>query len=158
MPRKYRGDGDIEYGDLDDVIADTDVLYVTRVQKERIPGAIDIDFNYAVTSKHMARARDDMALMHPMPRVGEIPASLDNDPRSAYFRQMRYGLYVRMALLVAMLGVGVAEASAELADDEPRVALPASWPPLMHAERARRWRAAGRLPSTPDPRAQRSKS
>ena len=45
-----------------------------------------------------------MALMHPMPRVGEIPATLDNDPRSAYFRQMKYGLYVRMALLVAMLG------------------------------------------------------
>ena len=104
MPREYRRDGDTEYGDLDDVIADTDVLYVTRVQKERIPGAIGIDFNYAVTPDHMARARNDMALMHPMPRVGEIPASLDNDPRAAYFRQMRYGLYVRMSLLVAMLG------------------------------------------------------
>ena len=104
LPREYRRDGDAEYSDLDDVIADTDVLYVTRVQKERIPGAIDIDVNYAVTPEHMARARDDMVLMHPMPRVGEIPASLDDDPRSAYFRQMRYGLYVRMALLVAMLG------------------------------------------------------
>lgn len=104
MPSEYCRDGDSEFGDLDDVISDTDVLYVTRVQKERIPGAIDFDFDYAVTPEHMARARDDMALMHPMPRVGEIPASLDNDPRSAYFRQMRYGLYVRMALLVAMLG------------------------------------------------------
>ena len=104
LPQEYRGDGDTEYSDLDDVIANTDILYVTRVQKERIPGAIDIDFNYAVTPEHMARARDDMALLHPMPRVGEIPASLDSDPRSAYFRQMRYGLYVRMALLVAMLG------------------------------------------------------
>jgi aspartate carbamoyltransferase len=104
MPRAYVLKGDAEHGDLDEVIADTDVLYVTRVQKERIPGAIDIDFNYAVTPEHMARARGDMALMHPMPRVGEIPASLDSDPRAAYFRQMRYGLYVRMALLVAMLG------------------------------------------------------
>jgi len=57
-----------------------------------------------VTPEHMTRARNEMALMHPMPRVGEIPPSLDTDPRSAYFRQMRYGLYVRMALLVAMLG------------------------------------------------------
>ena len=106
MPSEYCRDGDAEFADLDDVIADTDVLYVTRVQKERIPGAIAIDFDYAVTPDHMARAPQDMALMHPMPRVGEIPASLDNDPRSAYFRQMRYGLYVRMALLVAMLGGG----------------------------------------------------
>jgi aspartate carbamoyltransferase catalytic subunit len=104
LPSEYHRDGDEEYVDLDDVIADTDIIYVTRVQKERIPGAIDIDFNYVVTPEHMARARGDMALMHPMPRVGEIPTSLDTDPRSAYFRQMRYGLYVRMALLVAMLG------------------------------------------------------
>ncbi|MDC0033603.1 aspartate carbamoyltransferase [Alphaproteobacteria bacterium] len=106
MPSKYLTEGDREFDDLDDVIADTDILYVTRVQKERISGSIDIDFKYAVRPEHMARAREDMALMHPMPRVGEVPESLDNDPRSAYFRQMRYGLYVRMALLVAMLGGG----------------------------------------------------
>jgi aspartate carbamoyltransferase catalytic subunit len=52
----------------------------------------------------MERARKDMVLMHPLPRVGEIPPSLDDDPRAAYFRQMKYGLYVRMALLVGMLG------------------------------------------------------
>jgi aspartate carbamoyltransferase len=104
MPRAYLADGDTEHTDLDAVIADTDVLYVTRVQKERLPGAIDIDFSYAVTPEHMARARDDMVLMHPLPRVGEIPPSLDSDPRAAYFRQMRYGLFVRMALLVGMLG------------------------------------------------------
>ena len=104
MPGAYLAEGDSEHADLDEVIADTDVLYVTRVQKERLMGSIDIDFTYAVTPEHMARARDDMVLMHPLPRVGEIPASLDDDPRAAYFRQMRYGLFVRMALLVAMLG------------------------------------------------------
>ena len=52
----------------------------------------------------MECAKDNLVLMHPLPRVGEIPAELDNDPRSAYFRQVKYGLHVRMALLVAMIG------------------------------------------------------
>lgn len=104
MPQQYLTPGDTQHLDLDDVIESTDVLYVTRVQKERLPGAIDIDFSYAVTPEHMARARNEMVLMHPLPRVGEIPPSLDDDPRAAYFRQMKYGLYVRMALLVGMLG------------------------------------------------------
>ncbi|MBT5051132.1 MAG: aspartate carbamoyltransferase [Rhodospirillaceae bacterium] len=104
MPQQYLAAGDTQHLDLDDVIDGTDVLYVTRVQKERLPGAIDIDFFYAVTPEHMERARKDMVLMHPLPRVGEIPPSLDDDPRAAYFRQMKYGLYVRMALLVGMLG------------------------------------------------------
>lgn len=103
MPAEYLRQGDAEYVDLGDAIRDTDVLYVTRVQKERIPGAIAIDFSYAVTPADMQRARGDMVLMHPLPRVGEIPTELDSDPRAAYFRQMRYGLHVRMALLVAML-------------------------------------------------------
>jgi aspartate carbamoyltransferase catalytic subunit len=104
MPRAYIAEGDTEHTDLDGVIADTDVLYVTRVQKERLMGAIDFDFSYAVTPEHMARARKNLVLMHPLPRVGEIPTSIDSDPRAAYFRQMRYGLFVRMALLVGMLG------------------------------------------------------
>ncbi len=104
MPQQYVTPGDTQHLDLDDVIEGTDVLYVTRVQKERLPGAIDIDFSYAVTPEHMGRARNDMVLMHPLPRVGEIPPSLDDDPRAAYFRQMKYGLYGRMALLVGMLG------------------------------------------------------
>ena len=104
MPEGYLRPGDSEHTDLDEVIGETDVLYVTRVQKERLPGAIAIDFSYAVTPDHMARARRDMVLMHPLPRVGEIPTSIDSDPRAAYFRQMRYGLFVRMALLVGMLG------------------------------------------------------
>ncbi len=110
MPESYLVPGDEQFSDLDEVIEDTDVLYVTRVQKERLSNAIEIDasfsvdFSYAVTRDHMNRARDNMVLMHPLPRVGEIPTELDSDPRAAYFRQMRYGLHVRMALLVAMIG------------------------------------------------------
>lgn len=104
LPPNYLNDGDEQFDDLDEVIEDTDVLYVTRVQKERLSDSIAIDFSYAVTRDHMNRAKPDMVLMHPLPRVGEIPTELDSDPRSAYFRQMRYGLHVRMALLVSMIG------------------------------------------------------
>jgi aspartate carbamoyltransferase len=104
IPDEYLAEGDEQFSDLDAVIEDTDVLYVTRVQKERLSDALDFDYSYAVTPGDMARAKDNMVLMHPMPRVGEIPAELDSDPRAAYFRQMRYGLHVRMALLVTMIG------------------------------------------------------
>jgi aspartate carbamoyltransferase catalytic subunit len=110
MPPEYLAPGDEQFGDLDEVIEDTDVLYVTRVQKERlsetiaIDASFSVDFSYAVTPDHMKRAKDNMVLMHPLPRVGEIPTELDSDPRAAYFRQMRYGLHVRMALLVSMIG------------------------------------------------------
>jgi len=107
IPQSYLCDGDEEHLDLDAAIEDTDVLYVTRVQRERIPAGEDspaIDCDYAVTRADMDRARRDMVLMHPLPRVGEIPTELDADPRSAYFRQMRYGLFVRMGILAAVLG------------------------------------------------------
>lgn len=104
LPPDYLLPGDEQFSDLDEVVEDTDVLYVTRVQKERLSDSIAIDFSYAVTREHMRRAKDNMVLMHPLPRVGEIPTDLDSDPRAAYFRQMRYGLHVRMALLVAMIG------------------------------------------------------
>lgn len=104
MPDEYVGADDEQHDDLDAVIEDTDILYVTRVQKERLPGTADFDFSYAVTPDHMVRAKQDMVLMHPMPRVGEIPPELDSDPRAAYFRQMKYGLHVRMSLLVGMIG------------------------------------------------------
>jgi len=96
-----------EHVHLDDVLADTDVLYVTRVQKERFddPEAYERvkDF-YIITPEVMARAKDRMILMHPFPRVYEITLDVDEDPRAAYFRQMEYGLYVRMALLAMVLG------------------------------------------------------
>ncbi len=96
-----------DHRDLDDVIGDTDVLYVTRVQKERFEDAAqyeEVKGSYVITPDTMARARDRMILMHPFPRVGEISMDVDHDPRAAYFRQMEYGLYVRMALLAMVLG------------------------------------------------------
>ena len=104
MPKEYLRDGDAQFADLAPAIADTDVLYVTRVQTERGSDDPAIDVSYAVTAGDMARARSDMVLMHPLPRVGEIPPELDADPRAAYFRQMKYGLFVRMALLATMVG------------------------------------------------------
>jgi len=92
---------------LDEVLAETDVLYVTRVQKERFedPEAYERvkDF-YIITPEVMRRAKDRMILMHPFPRVYEITMDVDQDPRAAYFRQMEYGMYVRMALLAMVLG------------------------------------------------------
>ncbi|MGB8647591.1 MAG: aspartate carbamoyltransferase [Anaerolineae bacterium] len=96
-----------EYRDLDPVLAGTDVLYVTRVQKERFANLDEyeaVKSTYVITAETMARAKEDMVLMHPLPRVGEIAMEVDADPRAAYFRQVEYGLYVRMALLAMVLG------------------------------------------------------
>jgi aspartate carbamoyltransferase catalytic subunit len=96
-----------EYSSLDAVLAQTDVLYVTRVQKERFSNPDDYELvkgSYVIDSGVMSAAKDDMIVMHPLPRVGEISMDFDDDPRAAYFRQMEYGLYVRMALLAMVLG------------------------------------------------------
>lgn len=93
--------------DLSKVLQDTDVLYVTRVQKERFENPEDyekVKGSYVITPELMTQAKDDMIVMHPLPRVGEISMDFDTDPRAAYFRQMEYGLYVRMALLAMVLG------------------------------------------------------
>ncbi len=92
---------------VEDIIADADVVYVTRVQKERFADLREYeavkDF-YEITPEIMSRAKPKMALMHPLPRVGEIHYDVDDDPRAAYFRQMANGMYIRMALLAAVLG------------------------------------------------------
>ncbi|HPH94265.1 MAG TPA: aspartate carbamoyltransferase [Anaerolineaceae bacterium] len=96
-----------EYNTLDEVLPETDVLYVTRVQKERFtdPEAYEaVKGSYVIDSAIMEAAKQDMIVMHPLPRVGEISMDFDDDPRAAYFRQMEYGLYVRMALLAMVLG------------------------------------------------------
>ena len=93
--------------DLAEVLPDTDVLYVTRVQKERFENPADYDLvkdAYNITPEVMEDAKQKMIVMHPLPRVGEISMDFDDDPRAAYFRQMEYGLYVRMALLAMVLG------------------------------------------------------
>ena len=96
-----------EYDTLENVLPETDVLYVTRVQKERFEDPADyekVKGAYVIDPEIMKVAKQNMIVMHPLPRVGEISVDFDEDPRAAYFRQMEYGLYVRMALLAMVLG------------------------------------------------------
>lgn len=96
-----------ESTELNDFLPETDILYVTRVQKERFEEISDYDKVkdlYVITPDTMKIAKERMAVMHPLPRVGEISMDFDDDPRAAYFRQMEYGLYTRMALLALVLG------------------------------------------------------
>ncbi len=96
-----------ETASLDDVLGETDVLYVTRIQKERFANLDEYEAvkgSYVISPETLARAKQDMVLMHPLPRVGEISEAVDSDPRAAYFRQVEYGMYVRMALLAMVLG------------------------------------------------------
>ncbi|CAE6438571.1 unnamed protein product [Rhizoctonia solani] len=96
-----------EYNSLDEVLGDTDVLYVTRVQRERFESdeAYESVKNaYVINQAVLARAKEDMIVMHPLPRLQEIDPDVDFDSRRAvYFRQMRYGLFIRMALLASIL-------------------------------------------------------
>jgi aspartate carbamoyltransferase len=96
-----------EFASLEKVLPETDVLYVTRVQKERFEDPAEyekVKGAYVIDPEIMRAARQQMIVMHPLPRVGEISVDFDDDPRAAYFRQMEYGLYVRMALLAMVLG------------------------------------------------------
>ena len=96
-----------EFSSLTEVLPDTDVLYVTRVQKERFEDPAEyekVKDAYVIDPGIMKAAKQEMIVMHPLPRVGEISVDFDEDPRAAYFRQMEYGLYVRMALLAMVLG------------------------------------------------------
>ena len=92
---------------LGGVIGDTDVLYVTRVQKERFSDEASYEAvkgAFVITPETLSAAKERMIVMHPLPRVTEIAMEVDDDPRAAYFRQMEYGMYVRMALLAMVLG------------------------------------------------------
>jgi aspartate carbamoyltransferase len=104
---KAKGVPQSEHTRLEDVLSITDVLYVTRVQKERFESLEDyerVKGAYVITPETLSDAKQEMIVMHPLPRVGEISMDVDQDPRAAYFRQMEYGLYVRMALLAMVLG------------------------------------------------------
>ncbi len=97
-----------EFTLLEKALPETDVLYVTRVQKERFEDPLEyekVKGTYIITPKTLAKAKQDLVLMHPLPRVGEISMELDDDPRAAYFRQMEYGMYVRMALQSPCWGI-----------------------------------------------------
>ena len=93
---------------LDDVMPELDILYMTRVQRERFFNEEDYvrlkDF-YILSKEKMALAKKDMMVLHPLPRVNEISVEVDEDERAMYFKQVRYGMYIRMALILTLLDI-----------------------------------------------------
>ena len=102
----------VEVERLEDAMPELDVLYMTRVQKERFFNEEDYirlkDF-YILTKQKMELAKEDMLVLHPLPRVNEISVEVDDDPRAAYFKQAQYAVYVRMALILTLLGLAPKE-------------------------------------------------
>ncbi len=97
-----------ETTDLEDALGKLDILYMTRVQKERFFNEEDyvrLKDSYILTEKKMELAKEDMAVLHPLPRVNEIALAVDNDPRAAYFEQVQNGMYVREALILKLLNL-----------------------------------------------------
>ena len=93
---------------LESVIGDLDILYMTRVQKERFFNEQDyirLKDSYILDNQKMSLARKNMIVLHPLPRVNEIAPEVDDDPRAAYFKQVKYGMFVRMALIAKLVGV-----------------------------------------------------
>ncbi|WP_294684530.1 aspartate carbamoyltransferase [uncultured Finegoldia sp.] len=93
---------------MEDVIGELDVLYMTRVQRERFFNEADyvrLKDSYILDNSKMRLASQDLAVLHPLPRVNEIATEVDSDPRAVYFKQVRYGVIVRMALILKLLGV-----------------------------------------------------
>lgn len=97
-----------EVGNMDEVMPELDILYMTRVQKERFFNEEDyirLKDSYILDNKKMKLAKENMFVLHPLPRVNEISIEVDDDPRAAYFKQVQYGVYVRMALIMTLLEV-----------------------------------------------------
>lgn len=95
---------------LEDVIDELDILYMTRVQRERFISEeeyLRLKDSYILTTEKLKNAKKDMIIMHPLPRVNEIAMEVDNDPRAVYFKQAKFGMFVRMALIIKLLGVDV---------------------------------------------------
>jgi len=103
LPTEYINDyAHFVESELEDCISDLDVLYVTRIQKERFDIVEEYDAvkdSYIIDQSLMRLAKTQMIVMHPLPRLDEIAKEIDQDPRAAYFRQMKYGMYMRMAIL-----------------------------------------------------------
>ena len=94
--------------DLEAVMPKLDILYMTRVQRERFFNEEDylrLKDSYILTPDKLYNAKEDLSILHPLPRVNEISVAVDKDPRAAYFRQVRYGRYIRMALIMKLLGI-----------------------------------------------------
>lgn len=99
-----------EVSSLENVMGKLDILYMTRVQRERFFNEEDyvrLKDTYILDSQKMKAAKEDMMVLHPLPRVNEIAADIDQDPRAAYFKQVKLGMYVRMALILKLLEVTV---------------------------------------------------
>ena len=97
-----------EVTSLEEAIPSLDLLYMTRVQKERFFNEeeyIRLKDSYILDRKKLAPAKEDMIILHPLPRVNEISVEVDKDPRAAYFKQAKYGVYIRMALIMNLLEV-----------------------------------------------------
>ena len=103
--------GHIEYEEtdsLENAMPNLDVLYMTRVQRERFFNEADylrLKDTYILTPDKLTYAKYDLSILHPLPRVNEISVEIDKDPRACYFKQVRYGKYIRMALILKLLGV-----------------------------------------------------
>ena len=113
VKQEFIKDKNIQYvqsTSLEDVIGDLDILYMTRVQRERFFNEEDylrLKDSYILDKAKMAKAKDDMIVLHPLPRVNEISTEVDDDPRACYFRQAHYGKFIRMALIMKLLEVQV---------------------------------------------------
>ena len=109
IKEKYLSGGNYkETESLEDALPELDILYMTRIQKERFFNEEDylrLKDSYILTPEKMKNARSDMSVLHPLPRVNEIHTSIDDDPRACYFKQVRNGKYIRMALVLKMLGM-----------------------------------------------------
>ena len=93
---------------LESVMPELDILYMTRVQRERFFNEEDylrLKDSYILTPEKLVGAKEDLSILHPLPRVNEISVAVDKDPRAAYFKQVRYGRYIRMALIMKLLGI-----------------------------------------------------
>ena len=111
VKQEYIKDKNIQYvqsTSLEDVIGELDILYMTRVQRERFFNEEDylrLKDSYILDKAKMEKAKDDMIVLHPLPRVNEISTEVDSDPRACYFRQAHYGKFIRMALIMKLLEV-----------------------------------------------------
>ncbi len=100
----------IETNELEKYMPELDILYMTRVQRERFFNEEDyirLKDSFILDAEKMKYAKKDMYVLHPLPRVNEIAAEVDNDPRAVYFKQAKFGVYVRMALIITLLGLSV---------------------------------------------------
>ncbi|MCG8482219.1 MAG: aspartate carbamoyltransferase, partial [Clostridia bacterium] len=106
----------IEEHELEACMSDLDVLYMTRVQRERFPNIEEYEKHkgcYILTKEKMELAKTDTIVMHPLPRVDEIHKSVDDDPRAVYFQQAKAGMYIRMALILSLLGLSIQQLNSD---------------------------------------------